>query len=159
MDSEEVIRLLKEARVEEALAKADAVEDKAGMAAKLTEFAGALNYLKGRPGLTEAILYKSLILDPKNPVTYYNLGVLMSGPDLLAEDEGNLGRAVKAYEAALKLDPEYHQARYNLALLLFFSGRLEDAEREYGRILTSAGDLPEYRELGLMLWDTKRKVA
>ncbi len=159
MDSEEVIGLLKEARVEEALAKADEVGDKAGMAAKLTEFAGALNYLKGRPGLTEAILLKSLLLDPKNPVTYYNLGVLMSGPDLLAEDEGNLDKAVKAYGAALRLDPEYHQARYNLALLLFFSGRLEDAEREYGRILKSTGDAPEYRELGLMLWDTKRKVA
>ena len=159
MKPEEIIKLLKEAKVEEALAKADEADDRADMAARLTEFAGALNYLKGRPGLTEAILFKSLTLDPKNPVTYYNLGVLESSPELLAEDEGNLGRAVKAYEAALKIEPEYHQARYNMALLLFFTGRIQDAEREYGRILESAGDAPEYRELGLMLWDSKRKGA
>jgi len=125
MNVDEVISLLKQRKIEEALDAMDTVEDKKLMAEKLTEFAGSLNYLKGLPGLTEVLLRRSLMLDDKNPVTHYDLGVLYSGPDVL--DEANAAKAKRAYKNALKIREDFHEARYNLALLYYFTGRIGEA--------------------------------
>jgi len=156
MNADDVVKMLKEARVGEALEAAGKVEDRRGMASRLTEFAGALDYLKGRHVLAEVLLKKSLTLDPGNPVTHYNIGVLYTNPPQLEEDESKLGKAELAFRNALKLDPGFHEARYNLALLLYFTGRVDEAVAEYGRITAAVGDDRRFRELGMMLLDAGR---
>jgi protein O-GlcNAc transferase len=148
---EDVIALLKRAKVEEALKAIDEVEDKKAMAMSLTEFAGDLEYLKGKHTLAEALLKRSLSLDWDNPYTHYNIGVINSDPDVLEADEGRLARAEAAFKNALKIKPDFHQARYDLALLLYFTGRIKEASQEYGRITAAIGDDPLYRDLGMML--------
>jgi tetratricopeptide (TPR) repeat protein len=152
MKPEDVIRLLKEAKVDEALSSVDLVEDKHEMAIKLTEFAGTLNYLKGKPVLSEVLLNKSLSLWDKYAPTHYNLGVLYSSPEMLRQDEaGYLNLAENEFRAALDIEPDFHQARYNLALLIYFEGRTEEARSEYERIGAKLGDDPSFRELGVLL--------
>jgi tetratricopeptide (TPR) repeat protein len=150
MKVDDVLALLKETRVEEALKAADGVQDRRLMASKLTEFAGTLHHLKGKPWLTEVLLKKSLLLDWDNPVTHYNIGVLYSEPDH-AEEKDGLKKAETAYRNALKLRPDFQEARYNLALLLYFTGRRGEAEAEYGRIVVAIGDDELYRPLGMLL--------
>jgi tetratricopeptide (TPR) repeat protein len=151
MKADDVIGLLKEMRIEEALKAADEVVDKVEMASKLTEFAGALDYLKGRHEVAKLILQKSLLLHYDNPYTHYNMGVLLSSPDVVEKDGHSLEKAVKAYKYALKLKPDFHQARYNLALLHYFSGNIEAAAREYETLKNEIGDDILYRGLGMML--------
>jgi tetratricopeptide (TPR) repeat protein len=148
---EDVIALLKAARVEDALKALEEVDDRKEMAKKLTEFAGALDYLRGKHTLAEALLKRSLVLDLENPFTHYNIGVINSGPDVLAADEGMLTKAELAFRNALKYKPDFHQARYNLALLYYFTGRIKEASQEYGMITDAIGDDPRYRDLGMML--------
>ncbi len=151
MNADDVIALLKEAKVEEALGAADKVEDKREMAEKLTEFAGTLNYLKGHDIIAEVLLKKSLLLYYDYAPTHYNLGVLYTNIPKLIEDEGNTERAELAYKNALEIDPHFHEARYNLAMLYYMTGRVEEARREYDRILEGVGDTIRYRELGMLL--------
>jgi tetratricopeptide (TPR) repeat protein len=156
VQSDEVIGLLKKAKVLEAIEKADNAADKKDLAVKLTQFAGQLNFLHGHNEICEAILEKSLTLDYTYAPTHYNLGVIFSSPEKLSEDEGNLRRAMDAYRTALKHDPEYHNARYNLALLYYFQGMLDECEREYATILEKAGDDIMYRDLGMLLMQLGR---
>jgi tetratricopeptide (TPR) repeat protein len=156
MRTEDVVGLLKQARVVEALEAADEVEDKREVAAALTEFAGALNYLRGHPDLTEVLLKKSLTLDPENPLTHYNIGVAYTNPRVLEEDESKAEKAEVAFKNALKINPGFHEARYNLALLYYFTGRVDAARDEYARITGDVGDDVRFRKLGTMLLDYDR---
>jgi tetratricopeptide (TPR) repeat protein len=156
MRADEVIALLKQAKVKEAIDALDSVNDRLEMAHKLSEFAGALNHLKGLPILTEVLLRRSLMLDPDNPYTHYNLGLLYSGLDMLQEDESNLNKALLAFKNAIRIKPDFHQARYDLALLYYFSGMRLEAASEYETILKAVGDDVGYRDLGMMLLADKR---
>ncbi|MBD3388647.1 MAG: tetratricopeptide repeat protein [Candidatus Altiarchaeales archaeon] len=156
MNSDDVVGLLKGLRFEEALKAMESVEDKKQLASKLTEFAGTLNYLKGYPDLTESLLKLSLLYDYENPLTHYNIGVLYTNPPELIEDEKRVDKAERAFKYAIKLDPEFHEARHNLALLYYFTGRFDQAWEEYGRIIESAGDDIRFRRLGMMLLDEER---
>jgi tetratricopeptide (TPR) repeat protein len=156
MKVDDVIRLFKETKVEEAFRAADEVDDKKEMAARLTEFAGELNYLKGLPRLTEALLKKSLLLDYQNHFTHYNLGVLYSTPYEEEQYREDLAKSERAYKMALKIKEDFHQARYNLALLYYFTGRVDEAAAEYRRITEALGDDILYRDLGVMLLEEKR---
>ena len=157
MNTKDVVDLLKEARVREALEAADEVEDKKAVAAAITEFAGALNYLRGHPDLTEALLKKSLTLDPGNPLTYYNIGVAYTDPVVLEEDESRASKAEYAFKKAVEIDPGFHEARYNLALLYYFTGRVDEARGEYGKITADVGDDVRFRKLGMLLLDYDRQ--
>ena len=157
MNTEDVVGLLKQAKVEEALAAADEVEDKKAVAEAITEFAGALNYKRGHPDLVEVLLKKSLTLDPGNALTHYNIGVLYTDPDVLEEDDSKAGKAEAAYRNALKIEPGFHEARYNLALLCYFTGRADEAERLYAEIDDAVGDDVRFRKLAMMLLDGKRQ--
>lgn len=152
MNADDVMALLKSRRVEAALEAADVVADREGMAERLTEFAGALNYLKGKPLLTEVLLKKSLLLHYENPYTHYNLGILYSTPtDEMPESRRNLEKAERAYVNALSFKPDFHQARYNLALLYYFTDRAQEARQEYGKITQALGDDIMFRQLGVLL--------
>ncbi|MFH0862593.1 MAG: hypothetical protein V1875_06125 [Candidatus Altiarchaeota archaeon] len=159
MKVDDVIALLKQAKVEEALEAIEKVDDRKEMAHKLTEFAAALNYLKGLPQLSEALLRRSIRLDTDNPHTYFNLGVLYTNID--APDKGgrNAELSERAYKKALSLKSDFHEARYNLALIYYFTDRIDDARREYGLIQEAIGDDPGFRDLGIMLLEEDRLAA
>jgi tetratricopeptide (TPR) repeat protein len=159
MKADDVIELLKKAKVEEAIKAAGEVEDKKEMASKLTEFAAALNYLKGLPILSEALLKESLLFDFSNPNTHYNLGVLYSSLNAPDKDGKNVELAEKAYKTALRFKDDFHEARYNLALLYYFTGRLDEARKEYAKITEALGDDVHYRDLGVMLLEVERLEA
>ena len=61
---------------------------------------------------------RSLELDPKQPLAFFNLGNVY-------RETGDLDLAKHAYVQSLSLDPEYAAARYNLSLVL--DGLREDA--------------------------------
>ena len=159
MKADEVVSLLKKAKVEEALAAIDKVEDGKEMAKKLTEFAAALNYLKGLPQLSEVLLRRSLLLDPDNPYTHYNLGVLFTNLDAPDHAGKNAELAERAYKKALSIKGDFQEARYNLALLYYFTDRIDDARREYKTITDALGDDAGYRDLGVMLLEEDRMAA
>jgi len=148
MKQDEVIQLLKEAKVQQALAKSDEVEDKESMAEKLADFASTLGKLKGHPDLCVAILLKSLDLDPDNPEICLALGNALSMPLSLEEDSDNALKAIDWYELALKLDPDYSDARYNKSLLLFFMGRMDEAKDEYQKLAEGEPQHPGVEILG-----------
>jgi tetratricopeptide (TPR) repeat protein len=148
---DDVIKLLKGTNVDEAMKAVNEVDDKKEMAEKLTEFAGTLDYLKGKHLLAVSLLKRSLLLDYENPYTHYNIAVIYTNPDLLDEDMSWLEKGEMAYKNALKYKPDFHQARYNLALLYYFMGRMDEARQEYKRITAAIGDDPLYRDLGMML--------
>ena len=71
MKPDDVMALLKDAKVMEALEAADKVSDSKVLAKRMTEFAGSLNYLKGHNLICEALLKKSLQLDPRDFSTHW----------------------------------------------------------------------------------------
>jgi tetratricopeptide (TPR) repeat protein len=74
-------------------------------------------------GKTESAIEttRSIItLEPNNPTRYFQLGVLLSATNNVAE-------SVAAYRAAIALDPQYANARYLLALAQLSTGEAEAA--------------------------------
>ncbi|MEN9920177.1 MAG: hypothetical protein RL538_70 [Candidatus Parcubacteria bacterium] len=63
---------------------------------------------------------KIITLEPNNPTRYYQLGVLLAA-------NKDLDGAAVAYESAIKIDTNYANARYMLALTYLDQKRLEDA--------------------------------
>jgi tetratricopeptide (TPR) repeat protein len=55
--------------------------------------------------------------------------------------QGRLDDAIKEYQMAIKLDPNYADAHYNLGLAYQKTGRLDDAVKEYQ---IAASLKPEY---------------
>jgi tetratricopeptide (TPR) repeat protein len=80
-----------------------------------------------------------------DPVTHYNMGLLMSVT-------GRLDEAVKQYERALTLDPMHVDARGNLAIVLARQGRLDRAVRELTTLVERDPENASARtNLGLLL--------
>jgi len=90
-------------------------------------------------------LYEANRAEPDNPVVLANLGILLS--DLRRPDDAvsHLGRAVW-------LDPEFHEARFNLALAHARAGRPADAAREASELLRRLpADAPQRAEVQRLL--------
>ena len=80
-----------------------------------------------------------------DPITHYNMGLLMSVT-------GRLNEAVKEYERALTLDPMHVDARGNLAIVLARQGRLDSAVRELTTLVERDPENASARtNLGLVL--------
>jgi tetratricopeptide (TPR) repeat protein len=152
----DVLKLLRKAKVAEAVSAAGKVKDKKLMAEKMTEFASQLNHLKGYNLITEIYLKKSLELDPSNAETYYALGLLYTNPGVLDKYPHVEKSAIESYEKALEHNPKLHEARYNLALLYYFTGDKDRARREYDQLTEYLGDDRRFRELGMMFLEEKR---
>jgi Flp pilus assembly protein TadD len=82
----------------------------------------------GRPKEAALALMEARRLEPGNPVVEANLGSL-------ALDAGDLTKAVEFLGAALQIDPDLHQARFNLARALARQGRRAEALAEAGSLL------------------------
>jgi len=68
-------------------------------------------------------------LEPNNPTRYYQLGVLQSASD-------NLSAAIVAFERAIKLDKNYANARYFLALAYAQQGNTQGAIDQLQTVLS-----------------------
>lgn len=76
--------------------------------------------------------YRRVLEDGDDPLTRYNLGVLL-------EDLGRKAEAMDMYRAALRGDPRMADCHYNLALLLEAAGRPRDAIRHMAQYRRLAG--------------------
>jgi arylsulfatase A-like enzyme/Tfp pilus assembly protein PilF len=78
--------------------------------------------------LALATLRDGAALEPDNPVVVANQGVLTS-------DGGQPLAAVPLFQRALALDPDFHQARFNLAIAYARAGRRQEAASEASELL------------------------
>jgi tetratricopeptide (TPR) repeat protein len=85
-----------------------------------------------------ALMQKIIASDPDNPEIYYNLGVSSASI-------GDKENARKYYNQALKLDPDFHNAQVNLAVLIL--EKEESLIEEMNSLGTSAADNRRYDEL------------
>jgi Flp pilus assembly protein TadD len=82
----------------------------------------------GRPAEAIRALMEARRIEPGNPVVEANLGAL-------ALDGGDMTKAVEFLGAALQIDPDLHQARFNLARALARQGRRGEALKEAETLL------------------------
>jgi choline-sulfatase len=79
--------------------------------------------------------------EPGNPVAAANLGIVLS-------DSGHPADALPAFERALRIDPDFHEARFNLAIAYGRLGRRTDAAREAEELLKRMpADAPQRPEV------------
>jgi choline-sulfatase len=96
-----------------------------------------------------ATLRQAEAAEPDNPVVVANRGVLLS-------DAGRAAEAVPLLKRALTLDPEFHEARFNLALAYLRAGDRSSAALEARDLLRRLpADAPQRREVQRLL-DTAR---
>ena len=77
----------------------------------------------------QATLREAERVEPDNPVVLANLGIVLS-------DAGKFRDAIPAFQRALTLDPNFHEARFNLARAYARAGQRPDAAREAQELLT-----------------------
>ncbi len=79
--------------------------------------------------------------EPANPVVLANLGIVLS-------DGGQPAEGLDPLRRALDIDPDFHQARFNLAVALARLGKRADAAREAGELLRRLPpDAPQRQEV------------
>jgi arylsulfatase A-like enzyme/Tfp pilus assembly protein PilF len=76
----------------------------------------------------EAVLRDGIAREPDNPVVIANQGVVLS-------ESGQVAKSIPLFERALKLDPDFHEARFNLAIALAKANRRSEAAAEATELL------------------------
>jgi tetratricopeptide (TPR) repeat protein len=76
-----------------------------------------------RPGEVYVTLLEAQRVEPDNPVVFANMGIVLS-------EMGRHADSIKAFQRALTLDPDFHEARFNLARAYARAGQRADAARE-----------------------------
>lgn len=71
--------------------------------------------------------------DARNPAVLYNLGLVL-------RRQKQFGDAIQTLRNALAIAPGHHNARFELAMALFESGALPDAEGEFTRYVKAVPD-------------------
>jgi len=82
-----------------------------------------------RPGEVYVTLLDAERVEPDNPVVFANMGIVLSEMARHAD-------SIKAFQRALTLDPDFHEARFNLARAYARAGQRADAAREARELLT-----------------------
>ena len=77
----------------------------------------------------QATLREAERVEPDNPVVLANLGIVLS-------DAGKFRDAIAPFQRALTLDPNFHEARFNLARTYARAGQRQEAAREAQELLT-----------------------
>ena len=112
---------------------------------------GMLLLVRKPPRPEEAVAYltAALALRTDSPGVYLNLGKAL-------HDKKDLEGAIRAYQAALRIDPNYAMAHSNLGLALNDKKDLEGAIRECRAAITiDPGSAMAHSNLGLALRDQK----
>ena len=95
-------------------------------------------------------------LDPGYFEAYYNLGVV-------SVQSGNFSQALAAYETALAIQPDSHDARFNFALALRQANFPVDAANELEKVLTKSPNDPNaiwaHYALGSLYAEQLRQTA
>lgn len=102
--------------------------------------------------IDEAIPYyeKALLLEPKRPEPYNNLGSAMI-------QKGDLEHAAILYSEAVRLNPDDPEVAWNLATVLLQQKKDEEALKNYRRAVDLRPDSVEYRKaLGKLLIEQNR---
>jgi Tfp pilus assembly protein PilF len=87
--------------------------------------------------------------EPANPVVLANQGILLS-------DSGQPADGVPFLERALTIDPDFHQARFNLAIAFARLNQRANAAREAGELLRRLpADAPQRQEVQRLLDEVK----
>lgn len=94
---------------------------------------GRLLHEAGRLEEADAVYQLALEAGGKDPLLLYNLAVLQ-------EDLNQTAAAIRTYESALELDPDFADCCYNLALLYRKFGKPQDAIRLMSRYRRLMGD-------------------
>ena len=88
-----------------------------------------------------ATLQQAEAAEPENPVVVANRGVVLS-------DGGRPLESIPLFRRALTLDPDFNEARFNLALAHLRAGQKPDAAREADELLRRlASDAPQRHEV------------
>ena len=85
---------------------------------------GAIRLSQGRFGEAASLLAQGRIAAPREPMLACNLGRALAGTGRTAE-------ALEAFWAAIKLRPDFVEARFEAAHLLHRTGALEEAETAF----------------------------
>ncbi len=108
-----------------------------------------LAYKMGDMDKYQSLMEEVIASDPNNPELYYNLGVGSA-------QAGNDEQAMTYYQKAMDLDPEYANAKINMAALILKSeGAIIEEMNNLG---TSAADNKRYDELKEKRLDVYRKA-
>lgn len=76
----------------------------------------------------------------------YNLGNFYA-------DLGDPERAAAFYRAALKQEPAFHAARFNLAMIEYQLGRLDESKQEFERLITAAERSTRLPDQAVVAWN------
>ena len=76
----------------------------------------------------EAVLRDATVREPDNPVVIANQAVVLS-------ESGQAAKSVPLFQRALTLDPDFHEARFNLAIALAKANRRSEAAAEAQELL------------------------
>jgi arylsulfatase A-like enzyme len=99
----------------------------------------------GRIADAESTLADAERIEPESPVVLANHGIALS-------DAGRHQEGATRLERAVALDPDFHQARFNLARVLARAGRRGDAAREATELLSRLpADAPQRAEVQRLL--------
>ena len=99
--------------------------------------------------LAAETLREAETVEPDNPVVVANLGTVLS-------DGGKPADAIKPLQRALTLDPDFHQARFNLAIAFARAGQRAAAAREARELLRRLPrDAPQRAEVERLLADVE----
>ena len=82
----------------------------------------------GQPLKAEEHFQAAVRLDPKNPESYFNRGLLLAS-------QGKFVEAEATFRKALEFDPHYPNAQVNVGSMLEAQGRSSEAVAEYQRLL------------------------
>ena len=83
----------------------------------------------------QATLREAERVEPDNPVVLANLGIVLS-------DAGKFRDAIASFQRALTLDPNFHEARFNLARAYARAGQRQEAAREAQELLARLPPTP-----------------
>ena len=96
--------------------------------AEYHELRGSLLLKRGQDNEAIAHYQTSLVLQPDDAVTRYNLGVALG-------KRGQTDEAIRQYQEALRLKPDYTEAHINLGGALGLNGQTDEAIRQFQEAL------------------------
>ncbi len=159
-DGAAALALLREAQMHHQAGRLDEAErgyrlilDRVPAQAEALHGLGLLTYRRGNVKDAIGWLAQACAAGPRNPVYWFNHGVVLQRAGLLAD-------AIEAYNKAIQLNPRYIEPRTNLGNAYKEMGRLADAQAAYEQILAINPDHAEaHNNLGVVLKEQGRLDA